>query len=195
MSKNTEYSWRNGCRISGDAKAVGEELQKLSKSLRKPLGGLTPDDVVTAAKNPRSALNPIIFKLGAEDAAQEHYKATARHVLRSIQFVTVKQPAQMRHVTFTHVNVPDAGPMYVTTDRAIMDLELRAQILQNARAGLSQWQTRYRELSDLVDVMNNTTAATAALDQHIAAATKKVEAARKKKAKSRVPAVAGASLG
>ena len=147
---SVKYQWKAGARFKVRAQDAGEELERL----RDRFGGsLTPAGIIDAARARQSPIHKI-FEWDDSTAAQRHREWQARMLLNSIRAVVVSagstKPKSI--IGYVHVNLPEEGNVYVATDRAMQNSDLREQVLQDALNSLAGWQRRYRHLNELRDV-------------------------------------------
>lgn len=160
----TIFQFREGAHFSGDAQAVGERLEKL----RARSDGLTPEMVVTDARNIRSILHPY-FEWDDAAAAEQHRITQARELIRAVhvRFLDVPasperqisiaavapaqaQPRPMR--AFVAIQRDDGARAYESTQRAMADESLRRQVIARAHSELDSVSRKYRELTELSSV-------------------------------------------
>lgn len=154
MSKKQElkraYSWRPGFSYKADPEQVGLEIERLIEENGQKLEAST---VVSAAENPTSPMHNL-FEWDDTKAAEEHRLQQARTLLRSIH-VTITTPKGQDIVTNLVVSTEKDGPrrrQYSTTEYALNDPELRAEVLGQALRELASFRRKYAELSELVHV-------------------------------------------
>jgi len=145
-----EYSWRPGFSHREDPNIIGEEIQRM---VVEHDNKLEPEVVVSEASSP---LHPMhnLFEWDDTVAAEQHRLQQARTLLRSI-IVTIIRPKHANVVTNLVVSTEKSGPRdrcYSTTEYALNDPELRAQVLGQALRELAAFKRKYAELSELVHV-------------------------------------------
>lgn len=141
-----QFVWRDGARWPADAQEVGERLSALREANR---GCITPRLVVDDARPEGSPLHDC-FNWDDAQAAELHRAETARSLIRSVRVVVRDEGRAERPVLqYVHVRLPDEGPAYVTTVRALSDAELREQVMADALDGLRSWQRRYEHIAEL----------------------------------------------
>lgn len=138
------YTWRENVPVHADAQPIGEALMDLAQTNGVDgMTGLTPEDVVDAARDPRSPLHTL-FEWDNEHAANLWRRTKARLIIASIR---VQYEAEETHqIAFVNVRV-SGERYYVPTSIAARNADLRSQMLQDARSGLQGWQRRYRDLA------------------------------------------------
>lgn len=89
-------------------------------------------------------------------AAHQHRLSQVRSMLRSVEFVIEYEPEKEIVVNvMTSVNDKDTGKrVYTNTIDAMNDPNYREQILQQALVELKRFQSKYRSLSELAQVMD-----------------------------------------
>ena len=154
MKKNTkkqaykrEYSWVSGSQYKMDATSVGLEVERLLVENEQKLGA---PQVVEAARDPLSPIHGA-FEWDDTKAAEEHRLHQARKLLQSIQ-VTILTPKGGEVTTRLTVTTETVNPrkrQYTSTEYALADTELRAEVLKQALRELAAFRRRYAELSEL----------------------------------------------
>ena len=140
------YEWKEASYITIDAAAAGEFLEALKT---RHNGHLSPRAVVEAA---RPADSPIHAHFEWDDgvAAERYRQDQAGHMLRCL---IVRLPEHEAKPMRAYVNVAIAQDRsYVTTQDAMGDPELRAQVLAAAMRELVSFHSRYKELRELAEV-------------------------------------------
>lgn len=146
------YEWAENARLqsgaSDSANVVGSYLELLRLQHK---GELTPQDVVTDARNSNSPLHP--FFEWDDGAAAEHYRLQqARGLIRSVVAIYVQEDRPATRVR-AYVHVPEKGaPHYRDTAQAMSAKKTRDLVLQRAWRELQAWRTRYRDLKQFADV-------------------------------------------
>ena len=131
------------------AQQVGEELTSLADA-----GASTAEDIVTAAKNPGSALHQIIYRHDDREAAHQHRLALARHVSRNlmVKVVDAKTGTERLVRAFYAVTVTSTprepfktGEMrsYVTISQVKESPDYASQVRAAAKKELYGWRERY----------------------------------------------------
>jgi len=142
-----EYAWSPDSHVRGrlNPQAVGERLERL----RVRHGSLTAGIVVADAADADSLLHPA-FEWDDPTAAHEFRLEQARRLLRHI-FVVDPAISPKPHRAFIVVTA-EAGDAYQATRVVLSDAEMRAQVLQRAKAELDSWRRRYSDLKELSDL-------------------------------------------
>lgn len=137
------YQWKEGSRFPVKAQAVGERLAELSDG---DIGRVTPQEVVDDARPEEAVLHPC-FEWDDFEAAEKYRQEQARSIIRCVRVVhdEAKPPA----LGYVSVRLPEEGPAYVTTARAMSDDDLRNQAIADALGGLRAWQRRYEHIAEL----------------------------------------------
>ena len=147
------YSWVPGSRLGKnlDAASVGAELEQLIAENKQHLPA---EKVVERAQDPLSPLHDA-FTWDDTRAAHLQRLSEATHLLRSIQ-VTITTPRNKEvtmRMTVTREKPRQPGKyFYTTTEYALSDEELRAEVLRQAIRDLIAFRRKYAELSELAQV-------------------------------------------
>lgn len=149
------YQWKAGSRQPVEAQAAGERIAELTE---RNGGHLAPSDVVDDARPEDAVLHPA-FEWDNEVAAEEYRKEQARKLIRSIEVIYEEGEQQQPVLNYVHVNLPDTGPAYVTTARAVSDRDLQRQVIEEALLGLRAWQKRYEHIGALDGLLTTVTRA------------------------------------
>ena len=121
------YQWKAGSRKSGDATAVGQELERLGEAIDAPI-------VVEKARNKKSVLHSY-FEWDDSAAAEEYRLVQARELIRSLVVVVEnkKQPDEPITIrAYEHVSMgDDASPKmaYIPITKVLCDDDLREQVI------------------------------------------------------------------
>ena len=128
---------------NADPQAIGEAIERV----RLDRGGeLHPGDLVDAAKDPASVLHRH-FEWDNKVAAESYRLDQARAIIRLVRVVD-KDGDQSR--AFVSIR-SDHGVSYRSIGDVLQSKDLRERVLEQAEKDLAAWQTRYRELHDLVE--------------------------------------------
>ena len=147
------YRWRDGSHLRGDPKKVAKHLERIAN---KHGGGLRPSDVV---ENARSKTSPIhdYFEWDDATAAETYRQEQARHLIRSIQVITVDDAEPVRafhHVTLTTTSEEDdIGRGYVTLERAASEERLRLQVIRRLYAQARAFAREARAFEEFAGVV------------------------------------------
>lgn len=137
------YQWRDGARFPVKAQVAGERLAELRAENDERL---TPEIVVDDARPEEATLHPC-FEWDDAEAAEKYRHEQARSLIRSVRVLTM--PDRPPAMAYVNVSIPDVGPSYVTTARAMSDDDLREQAIADALSGLRAWQRRHEHLTEL----------------------------------------------
>jgi hypothetical protein len=111
--------------------------------------------VINAARSKRSALHPY-FPWDDSVAAHQHRLYIARTLLRVVvtyEKVNDKRSVACRvFVSLTRDRVNGDGGGYRVTHTVLSDPDLRAQLLDDARAEMKRFIAKYRKLTELAEV-------------------------------------------
>ena len=149
------FGWKGGARTKHlDLEAVVPVLQRLEAEH----GALTPEDVLTEAQEPASALHGF-FTWDDSEAARLHRLAEARDLIRSVTvtYIGADEPARTVRA-FVHYG--EEG-VYESVARVLGDDEKRAALLAMALADLAAWKRKYADLKELAKVFRAIEEATA----------------------------------
>lgn len=133
-----------------EAAIVGAHLDLLRQKMK---GELTPQDVVSDARNPNSPLHSF-FEWDDSEAAEQYRLGQARGLIRAVVAVYVSdaKPA-VRHKMFVHIPEPGA-PHYREAGHALSQTKTREMVLQQAWTELQAWRKRYRDLLELSELFD-----------------------------------------
>ena len=143
------YKWKAGSHMPKglDAQRIGEHLERL----RAEEEGLTPERVVDDARHEDSPTHPY-FQWDDAVAAERYRIVQAGHLLRVV-VVEVEGADEKPTTTRAFVVVSEGEEtVYTSTELAMRDDVLRAQVLARAKAELRAIARKYAELEELRDV-------------------------------------------
>jgi hypothetical protein len=133
------YEWKRGSRLSVDAQAVGEELERIECK--------DASSVVKAARKSKGALHDC-FEWDDTKAGEEYRKEQARLVLRMIVTTIEREvggeveSVQIRAYESVRFAQEDESPektmTYVPTREALSDPELRVQIMDRLDSTIAE---------------------------------------------------------
>lgn len=146
---NGKAVWVEGARVPAGLRAA-DAYSRLEDVRRKSGGVLRPADVVEDARPEGSLLHPA-FEWDDSVAAELHRQDQARSLIRSVRVVITERETEGPRRTYVHVELNDS-PAYVTTAQALSDRDLRDQILRKAKADLTSFRSRYRDLNELSEI-------------------------------------------
>lgn len=141
-----KFAFKEGGRLSGDAQAVGAELEKIREESN---GVVLPEVVVSRAKDESSPLHRY-FEWDDSKAAQQYRLEQARNLLRHIIVVENGDKTPRRAFIVTSV---EGDNVYMDTADAMRDPNLRSQILKRAAGELASFERKYAELEELAGVI------------------------------------------
>lgn len=143
----TRYEWRNHQPAGGvPADVAGAELERIEAEH----GAITPAAVVDASKAKRAPLHRC-FEWDNDKAAAAHRLQQARLVINHLSIVVSEPDAKpIATRAFVIVNESDDDERgYVSTERAMADPVLRAEVLARALRELRSIERRYKDLREL----------------------------------------------
>ena len=145
------YKYRAGYRPAlKNPQIVGDKLQEL----RDKNNGLTASIVIEEAKHKTSVLHGA-FEWDDSKAAHEWRLHSARHLMRSVEIVSTSAEGDTRSLpAFVFVKT-ESGPQYESLARVLSDEELRIQVLNKALKEFEQWQQRYKEYEEFLNVFES----------------------------------------
>lgn len=148
-----KYEWKQGYNPKADPNLVGKELERIRESTG---GELQAEDVVEAARDPRSPLHSL-FEWDDSAAAERYRQQQARGVIRRLRVVYQEASEQPKVVRLAYVSPQQVKhPGYVDPDEAMADPVKRDGIVRNAIAALEGWLSRYRtlDIAELQTIVN-----------------------------------------
>lgn len=145
------YQWHEGSRIGKVAAQVAGE--SLEATRQRNDGVLTPEGVVEDARPDDAPLHPC-FEWDDETAAGLFRESQARDIIRSLRIVKIDdEPTPVPIRAYVHIDEHDVhGRCYVRAQDAMLDQDMREQVLAQALTELRAWQARYKELRELKQV-------------------------------------------
>lgn len=147
------YEFTSGARFQSGAKAddpmiVGQHLEYLRQQYK---GELTPDDIVSDARNGNSPLHSF-FEWDDSAAAHQYRLKQARGLIRSVVAI-YQEPEQPVRKIQAFVHIPEAGtPHYRATPEALSTTKTRELVLQRAWREFQNWRQRYKDLSEFASI-------------------------------------------
>ena len=144
-----KYVFRDGpitikAAAKADPQKIGEELSKITAASG---GKLTPQAVVLAARNTRSALHRH-FEWDDARAAAAHRLSQAREIIAIIRVVDREADTGRRQVFLSVAE--KGGVSYRTVEEVRGSVDLQRIVLNQADRDLVAWQKRYAEIVDAV---------------------------------------------
>lgn len=133
-------------------------LEELERIRAEHDGKLTAEIVANEAKPKTNPLHDQVYDLSVREAAQEHYLANARKLVRSLVVTYVEGPKEPTRV-FTVVEERKAKTapsgvvcVYGSTEEALQDPEHRNYVLMTAMREAAAWCRKYAALSELAKI-------------------------------------------
>ena len=146
------YYWRPGSQHKIYAETAALEMQRLLDDHNQRLDAA---DVLDSAEAPTSPLHSE-FEWDDTAAAKQHRLLQARNLMNGIKVsITVmrdKKPQNVEYSFMAAVQKPDGGGRrfnYTSTEYAMREPDLRAELLQNALLELAAFRRKYADLSEL----------------------------------------------
>lgn len=137
----TAYQYKLDGLFSVDAQTVGEELERIYNE-----NGAIEPAVVVEQSRPENAPLHDCFEWNDEKAAQRYRETQARTMIANV--IIVGEPEKDSYIrAFVHVE-NEYQPLYVVLESRDKSQEL----LQNAMRELRIFESKYRELSELIPV-------------------------------------------
>lgn len=144
----TEYRWKPAAHISIDAQRAGEELERIKLSHN---GRLEQEYVVESAANPENPLHEH-FDWNDQTAAHKFRLNQAQHLIMCIVSVPDGAEPNAEPIrAFVNVEI-EKERFYVSTEDALSNPDLRAQVLNQAWRELEAWRQRHAELVEFAKV-------------------------------------------
>lgn len=137
------YQWKPFSCLKADAQAAGEQMEQLEQN-----GGLTPTRLLEANREVGTPLHDD-FEWNDTVAAEKFRENQAAYIIRHLvvhETTSAQEPVAVR--AFVRV-VEDQEPIYASFSRVLSDAELRGQMLDNAKADLLAFKTKYESLEEL----------------------------------------------
>jgi hypothetical protein len=131
-----------------DPQRIGEAIAEVAE---RQGGRLTPDAVVEAARSDESPLHPH-FEWDNDAAAEAYRLDQARGIIRSIRVI---EPKAEDGVVRAFVSVNDSGSSYRSIREVQTSSALQGLILRQAERDLEAWEKRYRQLTDICDLIRS----------------------------------------
>lgn len=141
------YQWKEGSRISIDAQAAGEEMERIRVVNN---GRLDAKDVVIAAAEAASPLHEH-FEWNDAAAAERWRLEQAGHLIRCITVEIGEHEGTEPIRAFVSV-VRDEDRSFTSIQHAMSDVDLRKQVISQAWTELEAWRKRHAELIEFARV-------------------------------------------
>jgi hypothetical protein len=144
------YVFRSGYRCNVSAKVAGERIAEIEAAND---GHLTPSCVVDDSRPEEAPLHPC-FEWDDEVAAEKYRVEEARRLIRNVYIEVENEEGRetpvLHHV---HVTLPDVGPCYVTTARAMSEDDLREQVVSDALNAFEALGRRYQHIQEIEPIL------------------------------------------
>ena len=140
-----KYQYRDGFVIRGiDAQTVGEECSRLSETI-----GLTPKTLLDANREVGTPLHDY-FEWRDDVAAEKYREEQARYIIRSI--IVIDETEEKPPVKAYCPVVVEKQHKFEHIDTVVKNVDLRQQMLENAKRELFAFQVKYNKLKDFVEL-------------------------------------------
>lgn len=149
----SRYAYKQNRSVTGlDAQDVGEELERI----REVRGELTPPVIVNESE-PEAAVLHHVFEWNNDTAAHEYRLYQARNIVNTVTVVHENPTGRTDSMPgFVSVTVAEddeealhSNRQYVPTVEAMVDPDLRAQMLNSLRARLRNLRAEHRSFAEL----------------------------------------------
>lgn len=138
--------FQSGAQVD-NADEIGRHIELLREQSK---GELTPQDVITDAKNHNSPLHSF-FEWDDGEAAEQYRLQQARGLIRAVVAVYVDETEPARRIQ-AFVHIPEAGtPHYRSVEQAMSQERTRDMVLRQAWKEFQSWKKRYAHLDELAD--------------------------------------------
>ena len=141
----TTYAWAKGFPAKIKAEVFGAEKDRIAAE--KGLEVIQPEDILEAARNKKSPINPA-FEWNDAVAAEKHRVEQARKMLTNLEIVRVEiesGPAISSRAMFVVSRDGDRRG-YMNADAIMGDRELKAQVIARARRELESYLNKYKSV-------------------------------------------------
>ena len=139
------YQWKQGARIKADPQTAGDVCARLENA-----GKLTPMALVEDSR-PIDAPLHNAFEWDDSIAAEKYRETQAGHIIRCL--VTVSDNAEPVTRSFVSIRVDSNECTYMDTRKALVNPVTRDSILSRALEELKAFERKYRDLSELADIL------------------------------------------
>lgn len=138
------YKLKEGARISGDAQAIGEALEKI----RTRRGKITAQTVLKEARNPKHVLHEQ-FEWDDSVAGEKYRLAQAGTIIRAVvvSFPEVEEDARAFLPVSVQISEDRVERRYEPLAIVLGDSELHAQVLTEVRSGITALRKKLESLS------------------------------------------------
>lgn len=147
MAQETIFKFKPGCRVKGNAQAVGEALEQI----RQDAGGLTAASVVMLSK-PKDAPLHNYFDWNDKRAADQFRQHQARHLMASVTVSFRSQDGQTSKPVHAFVAIGEKEDRYLPIMVAMENPDSRRILLAQAIGELAAFQRKYEVLNELAAV-------------------------------------------
>lgn len=141
----TKFRFRAGSRIRGNIDTVTAELKRLEETR-----GLTAENVVRAAKSPKSVLHKH-FEWDDKKAGAEYRLSQARQLIDAV-VVSFVEGDQVSEPVRAFVATGPSQARYQFVITALANQESREALLKAAFSELAAFSRKYKHLNELAEV-------------------------------------------
>lgn len=139
------------------AVSLSEEAKAEIRSLERENGSLLTADVLERAKNEDSALHQY-YNWNESEAAEQHWLSVTRKLIQSyrIEYVSAGDVSRLipGYVNFSQkTESGGVTHVYVRTETALSDEDLRAQLLAQLRAEVASLKRKYGHLVEYSEIL------------------------------------------
>ncbi len=142
-----KYELVKGFNLHNDGQLVGETLN----NIREKHGGIIKSQFVVDESQPDDAPLHECFEWDNDIAANEHRKAEASKLIRSVRVVTENTDDELPTITraFLRVETEENGNCYMSSAHVMSQDELRQQVISDAVDLLIRAKSKLKEFRDL----------------------------------------------
>lgn len=144
------YKWSINLYASVDANAAGAELERIEKAN----GEITNQAVVDAARKTGNVLHGL-FEWDDKVAGEKWRLNQARCIIAALVVVPEQEKDYDKRAFVNVVSNPENpqhAPRYINYETAMSDAEMREILLDNAKAELIRFKSKYKKLTELAKV-------------------------------------------
>jgi hypothetical protein len=132
--------------VGASPQRIGEELAAVAAASN---GHLTPSAVVSAARDPSSAMHRL-FEWDDAKAAESWRLEKAREIIRIIRIAEDEGDPPVR----AFLSIGDRGGVsYRTAQEVSNSRDLQLAVLRQAERDLEAWERRYRDIEDICSLV------------------------------------------
>lgn len=146
----TTYRWKPGSRVNVDPEIAGQVLSRIEAGSN---GGMVAEAILAEAQARTSPLHPH-FEWDNKKAAHAHRLEQANYLIRSIEKIEVTPEGDGPPVRAFVSVVQEERRSFVSTERALCDTELRAQVLAQAWRDFDALRRRHAELTEFANLFS-----------------------------------------